>query len=117
MSKLAVIQVRGTIGANRELLDTLKSLNLDRKNYCVVVDNNPHYVGMLAKAKDYITWGEIDETTLKALVDKRGEDKKYFRLSPPRKGYGKKGLKHSFKEGGAFGNRGAKINDLIQRML
>ena len=142
MAKLAVIMVRGIIRATEETKNTLRSLHLERQNYCTVVEDNAHYKGMLVRAKDYITWGEIDDATYKALVEKRGEEykgrladskkkieysksftegsktlKKYFRLSPPRKGYGKRGIKATFKDGGAFGYRGAKINDLVQRML
>ena len=43
--------------------------------------------------------------------------KKFFRLSPPRKGFGRKGIKFAFTKGGALGYRGIKINDLIKRML
>ena len=38
-----------------------------------------------------------------------------FRLHPPRKGY--EGIKRSYKEGGALGDRGQDINELLQRML
>ena len=41
--------------------------------------------------------------------------KPVFRLHPPVKGY--EGNKRSFQNGGALGYRGAKINDLINRML
>jgi large subunit ribosomal protein L30 len=41
--------------------------------------------------------------------------KPIFRLHPPVKGY--EGNKRSFQNGGALGYRGAKINDLINRML
>ena len=132
MEKIAVVQVRGTIGANRGAIDTLKSLRLHRQNYCTVVPKTPEYLGMLQAAKDFITWGEIEEATEKALIEKRGEEakdtsadgeksgksiKKFFRLNPPKKGYGRKGTKNMFSSGGALGYRGAKINDLIQRML
>jgi len=40
-----------------------------------------------------------------------------FRLTPPSKGFEKKGIKKSFKEGGALGYRGGKINSLIERMV
>ena len=40
--------------------------------------------------------------------------KPLFRLHPPRKGY--EGIKRSFKEGGALGYRGEKINQLIRIM-
>ena len=40
-----------------------------------------------------------------------------FRLNSPRKGYGRKGLKTQYQNGGALGYRGAAINDLIKRMV
>ena len=132
MANIAVVQVRGTIGANRPAIDTLKSLRLHRQNYCTVVPKTPEFLGMLQVAKDFITWGEIDDATYKALIEKRGEEvkddssgsknaqkgiKKFFRLNPPKKGYGRKGTKTMFAKGGALGDRGAKINDLLLRMI
>jgi len=62
--------------------------------------------------------------TMKALAKNLSEGKvvmrdvpklkPIFRLHPPRKGY--EGIKRSFKEGGALGYRGEKINKLIRRM-
>ncbi len=43
--------------------------------------------------------------------------KSAFRLHPPRKGFGRKGIKTPFSIGGALGNRGEKINLLIARMI
>ena len=139
--KLAIILVRGLVNVSKQVKDTLKMLNLTRKNQCAVLENNPIYVGMIKKVKDYVTWGEIDETTFSELLGKRGEEfkgrlkdgkekysyrvfsfnnknyKTYFRLSPPRKGFGRKGIKMPFALGGSLGNRKEKINDLIMRML
>lgn len=140
--QLAAIRVRGLTGMKIKIEDTLKMLRLYKKNYCCVLPDNPEYVGMLKKAKDYIAWGEIDDETFNALVSKRGEEfngrefdskkkivysdffiinnkkiKKYFRLNPPRKGFGRKGIKHSFQQGGALGYRGTEINELIKRMI
>ncbi len=140
--RLAAIRVRGLTGIRNKVKDTLKMLRLYKKNYCCVIPNTPAYTGMLKKTKDYITWGELDEETFKMLVEKRGEEfngreadskgkiryndfviidnkkiKKYFRLNAPRKGFGRKGIKHSFQEGGALGYRGNAINDLIKRMV
>ena len=50
----------------------------------------------------------------KTIVKDIPELKPVFRLHPPRKGY--EGIKRSFKEGGALGYRGEKINQLIRRM-
>mgnify|MGYP001560881355 FL=1 len=130
--KLAVILVRGVVKVTKPVKDTLTMLNLNRKNHCVVIENNSAYRGMLFKVKDYITWGNVDDNTVKELVEKRGavleSDKKglefngkkykrYFVLNSPKKGFGEKGIKTSFKVGGGLGNRGDKIKDLIQRML
>ena len=70
--KLAVIQVRGTIGMSKKFIDTLQFLKLVRKNSCVVVDDTRNYLGMLVLLKDFITWGEIDEETFRVLLEKRG---------------------------------------------
>ena len=140
--QLAAIRIRGLTMVNTRIQDTMKMLRLYKSNFCTVLPNNPVYLGMLKKAKDYITWGELDDETFKLLVDKRGEEfngretdsknkikyndfieinnkkiKRYFRLNPPRKGFGRKGIKHSFKDGGALGYRGKAINELIKRMV
>ena len=120
--KVAVIRIRGTIGLKDEVKDTLKMLNLHRNNYCTVVPKNDSYLGMVKKAKDYVTYGEIDDETYKLLIEKRGEKsgdklKPFFRLSPPRKGFERKGIKFHFSKGGVLGYRGAKINELIKRMI
>ncbi len=43
--------------------------------------------------------------------------KPFFRLRPPKKGYGRKGIKVPYKLGGAYGYRGEAINDLLLRMI
>ena len=140
--KIAIVRVRGLTGIKHPIDDTLNKLRLYRKNYCVVVPKNSVYMGMVKKVKDYVTWGEVSEETYKTLLDERKEEykdrvsdskgkinyakfsdidgkriKKFFRLNSPRKGYGRKGIKTSFTNGGALDYRGDKINDLIMRMI
>jgi len=116
--KLAVVLVRGMVKVTKPVKDTLAMLNLHRKNSCVVLEDNPVNKGMILKVKDFVTWGNIDGETLNELVEKRGKkDKKQFALNPPRKGFGRKGVKVAFKVGGALGDRAEKINDLLRRML
>lgn len=43
--------------------------------------------------------------------------KPVFRLSPPRKGFERAGIKKPFKLGGALGDRRERINALIERMM
>jgi large subunit ribosomal protein L30 len=140
-TKMAVILVRGLTGVNSGIKDTLKMLKLSRKNQCVVVEFNPVNKGMLQKVKDYVTYGEISDEVFNEMLEKKGElfqgrekdskgkysynflevkgkkYKKYFRLNPPKKGFGRKGIKMPFKLGGGLGYRADKINDLIRRML
>jgi large subunit ribosomal protein L30 len=69
---IAVIRLRSGIGLRQEAKDTLSLLNLTRVNHAVILDTRPTYLGMLQKAKDAITWGEIDAPTLSWLLRKRG---------------------------------------------
>jgi large subunit ribosomal protein L30 len=140
----AVVRVRGSVGITRQLSDTLMMLRLHRINHCVIIPKNQNYDGMLHKARNFITWGEIDRETLEKLVAKRGrfagdkrvKDVSYakelahfilsgkpvketgikpvFRLSPPSKGY--KSTKAIFPKG-SLGYRGEKINELLKRMI
>ena len=139
---IAAVRIRGRTMIRTTIEDAMKMLRLYKNNFCVVIPNNVTYIGMLKQAKDYITWGEIDDETFKLLVEKRGEEfhgresdskhkikyndyfvannkklKRYFRLNAPKKGFGRKGIKHPFSDGGALGYRGAAINDLIKRMI
>ena len=40
-----------------------------------------------------------------------------FKLSPPRRGLERKGIRFKYKEGGSLGYRGAEINELLKRMI
>ena len=140
IKKLAVIRIRGVTGIKKDIKDTLNMLCLYHNNYCVVLNNN--MLGMIRKVKDYVTWGEINDETYRLLIEKRGKEfkgretdskkkinykkfivinnkkyKKYFRLSPPRGGFERKGIKTPFTKSGALGYRKEKINDLIKRMV
>ena len=146
MSELyAVLRVRGTVSINKNIAYTLESLMLTKPNHCVIVPANEYMKGMLKKAKDYITWGEISDDVLKTLVAKRGrlsatkfaESKDIdlalknikagkvrdsgvrpvFRLSPPVKGFERGGIKKTFLQKGVLGYRGEEINNLLVKMI
>ena len=117
-NKLAVIRIRGNIRILTQIRDTLTMLNLNKVNTCIILENTPVTMGMIKKAKDYITWGNLDSETEKLLQKISNTSKKnVFRLQPPKKGFERKGIKKPFTTGGALGNRKVKINDLIKRML
>lgn len=140
----AVVRVRGSVNLRKELKDTLRMLRLTRVNHCVLFRKDPKIEGMIKKVTDFVTYGEVNDKTLENLVAKRGRmagDRKIeqkeakaivtkikntknmkeiegfkpvFRMNPPRKGFG--GIKQAYPKG-ALGNRGDKINELLERMM
>ncbi|ASI98205.1 50S ribosomal protein L30 [Thermococcus celer] len=90
----ALIRKRGRLIGNRPVTD-----DYVREKLGMTIDE-------FAKK---VVEGEMKLTDLPNL-------KPVFRLHPPRGGL-KGSKKRSFKEGGALGYRGEKINDLIERML
>ncbi len=139
----AVIRIRGRLNVRKEIQDTLKMLRLNRKMHCVLIREEDSLKGMLKKVKDYVTWGEIDDETLKLLLERRGRKKgdvrlkkeevkeifekiksegkipkvlkPVFRLRPPSKGF-KKSIKQPYPKG-ELGYRGKEINKLLKRMI
>lgn len=156
-ARYAVIRVRGVNNCRRTISDTCKLLNVAKLHNLTFVDDRLSYVGMLQKAKDWVTWGEVTEKAVEDVLSKWGrlpgnkkltdsylaEHTKYksinefakafvslkadlkdipklkpfFRLHPPRKGYGRKGIKYPYTVGGALGYRGETINQLITKMI
>ncbi|NOZ81235.1 MAG: 50S ribosomal protein L30 [DPANN group archaeon] len=139
---VAAIRLRGDVNIHYDIKRTLELLRLQRKHVCVVYQNSVSLQGMLRKVKDYVTFGTIDEATLKELVAKRGslftdreQDSKgkitynkfividgkkvrpYFRLNPPRGGFETKGIKKPYTVGGALGKRKDGVDLLVRKML
>ena len=67
-----VIRVRSDRGVKPKIRHTMSMLNLTKVNHAVLVPDTPAYVGMLQKAKDYVTWGEVDADTISELISQRG---------------------------------------------
>ncbi|MBR9677650.1 hypothetical protein GOV04_05920 [Candidatus Woesearchaeota archaeon] len=111
-NKLGVILIRSTMSLNPDIKKTLELLKLSKKNSLAIVSDTPQYRGMLQKVKDYVTYGELDETLIKSF-----DKQKIVGLHPPRGGFERKGIKKSFTQGGALGYRKEKINDLIKKMM
>ncbi len=113
--QIAVVLVRGLVHLNHGQKDTLRMLRLHRKNSCAVVPKTESYLGMVHKVKDFVTWGEVNQEVSGLLSQRMGGN--IAHLQPPRKGFGRKGIKVPFRVGGALGYRGEKINDLLRRMM
>lgn len=115
--KIAVILLRGLVGVKSDIKDTLRMLNLQKKNACVILDDTLVVRGMLKKCENYITYGEVSDEVMNELKEKRPSAKKFYSLHPPRGGFERKGIKKPFNLKGALGYRRDNINVLIKKMI
>ncbi len=73
MPLYAIIRIRGRVDVPPDIKHTLKLLRLHKKFHATLYPSElPGLKGMLHKAKDWITWGEIDRETLVELLRRRG---------------------------------------------
>lgn len=138
-----VVRIKGSVKTRREIEDTLEKLKLGKVNNCTIVPADGTYKGMLRKADEYVTWGEIREETLAKMLEKRGRSRTgakldpkkakelaakvfkertlksadispVFRLSPPSGGMRSVKIRHPR---GDAGYRGEEINGFLERMI
>jgi large subunit ribosomal protein L30 len=67
-----VVRARSNVGVERTIRETMSYLNLTKVNHAVIIPENDQYLGMLRKAKDYITWGKADLATVQSMLFERG---------------------------------------------
>ena len=135
---IIVIRIAGQIGVDKFKKGSLDSLKLKKKYTAILI--NEKDLPQLNTIKELVTYGEIDDSTLKELVTKRGKkgnkplsdiDKileglkkgkrprelgvnPNFSLHPPRGGF-KKSTKVPYPQGILGKNK--EINKLVKRML
>jgi len=68
---IIAVRLRGEAGVSSDVEATLNMLRLPRKHNAVLIYKKPDALGMLRKAKDYITWGEANKELLSMLFRKR----------------------------------------------
>lgn len=113
--KIAIISVRTKIGASEKIRKAIRQFGITGTHQCVIKEKNSALQGALKLVNSMITWGEPSEETIKNIEPYKKENS--YHLQPPFGGYGRKGIKISYKQKGATGNRGIKINELIKNML
>jgi len=69
---VAAIRIRGCVGVQYKIEDTMKMLRLHHVNHATVLPWVPTVKGMLSRAKDYITYGPITPELLEKLLTRRG---------------------------------------------
>lgn len=140
----AVIRIRGTVNIAPRIETALEVMNLRRANNLSLWADTPQTLKMIKMVKDYTTFGKINDETLAALIEAKARPieggtkldtkkilsdlkagktlkqvgvKNCFTMSPPRKGFERKGIKVAYVIGGALGDRKDNINKLIMRMI
>jgi large subunit ribosomal protein L30 len=116
---IAAIRIRGQVGLNKEVKETLNRLRLRKKYVCVVFDKpTENQLGMIKNLRNFISYGEISEDVYKQLVEKRGKKdsegnlKPFFRLHPPRGGAK---TKFHYPQGVLGENK--EMDKLVEKML
>ena len=67
-----IVRVRSDVKVERSIKETMHFLNLTKVNHATIVPERPQYAGMLQKAKDYITWGEVSTDMIEKILRERG---------------------------------------------
>ncbi|PJE81166.1 hypothetical protein COU58_03685 [Candidatus Pacearchaeota archaeon CG10_big_fil_rev_8_21_14_0_10_32_42] len=115
---IAVIRIRGQVGLDQDVKETLFRMKIRRKYACVVLEPNKINTGMLKKVRNFVSYGEISKDVYEELVkmrgkkDENGKLKPFFRLHPPRGGAE---TKLHYPQGILGENK--EINKLIEKML
>ncbi len=137
---MIAIRISGLVGVNRTQESTMDSLMLRKKYNCIFLKNED--LPRINTVRELITFGEVEDSTLKLILSKRGvklKDKKsvdnvdevlkglsggktlkelgvrpYFRLHPPIGGF-KKSTKMPYPQGILGKNK--EIASLVKKML
>ena len=113
---IVAVQVRGRVDARDKAKKSLDHLGLEERNQAVLLDDNDAIRGQLSVAKDYITYGVVDDEIVEKLEEASGENLETgdtVNLSPPSGGY--KDTRQQVGQGGSLGER-SEMDDLINRM-
>jgi large subunit ribosomal protein L30 len=139
---IITIRISGLVGLTEKVKETLYRLRLRKKYTAVLLKPTKENLKTLIKIRNLVAYGDIDEETLKKLIEKRGipknkkekinpesvinnlekkslkdlDIKPFFHLHPPRGGIDSK--KHfGTSRKAVLGDNKKKINDLVRRML
>ena len=75
-----VVRIRGTVNVPSWANSTLEMLHLNKKFRATVVPEEPSFVGMLKRVKNYVAWCRADKDTLKELIEKRARKQGYRQI-------------------------------------
>jgi len=72
-----VVRIRGTVNVPSWADTTLQLLNLNKKFRATIIPEDPSFVGMLKRVKNYVAWCRADKETVKELIEKRARKQGY----------------------------------------
>ena len=113
---IVAVQIRGRVDARDKAKKALDHLGLKDRNQAVLLDDNDAIRGQLSVAKDYITYGVVEDETVEKLEEYSGENLETgdtVKLSPPSGGF--KDTRQQVGQGGSLGER-SDMDDLVDRM-
>ena len=76
-----VVRIKGQADIPYWATTTLKLLKLDKKFRATILPAKENTLGMLKKIQHYISWQEIDVSTTKELLDKKGRKAGYKKIT------------------------------------
>ena len=81
-SAFLVIRIKGQADVPHWATTTMKLLKLDKKFRATILPAKENTLGMLKKVQHYVSWQEIDVSTTKELLDKKGRKAGYKKITP-----------------------------------
>src|SRR3989344_4466341 len=113
------------VGMIKVVKDYITWGELDEETFKLLLKKRGKLPGNKPLTEEYIkekTKVDLEEFAKEFIEAKRDLKeitglKQFFRLTPPVKGFERKGIKIPFSQGGPLGYRKEKINELIKRMI
>ena len=81
VSAFLVLRIRGQADIPYWAVTTLKLLKLEKKFRATIIPAKDNTLGMLKKIQHYVSWQEIDISTTKELLDKKGRKAGYKKIT------------------------------------
>jgi len=79
-----VVRIKGQADVPYWANTTLNLLNLEKKYRAIITPASDSVDGMLKKIQHYVSWQEVDASTAKELLDKKGRKTGYKKITVQR---------------------------------
>ena len=76
-----VVRIKGQADVPYWANTTLNLLNLEKKYRAIITPASASIDGMLKKIQHYVSWQEVDASTAKELLDKKGRKTGYKKIT------------------------------------